>query len=265
MILLFYVVVTIFKPNNTEEALSPLPILVEPIHLPAADDSPSDEAVLIAEMSVGSSTGPLPEPSKADASTKSVLQMKGADKMALLKKSKKRPSVRAPPKAIVAPPPKPALKSTPPPPTILTVAEDSEGTEDQLLEPASKKPRLVEGPSHAEEVVAPINASSPKSKASSSGGSPTTCWPKSPADKFPFHLLDQFKLSGDDERFKNFSSEDFLVTYLRAQTQVFILICIYVFIHFFLLSDQFAYVFRPTPSSLELSLLLPDLPRERSS
>lgn len=63
---LSYVVVTIFKPDGAKGDLTPLRVIAEPIHPPAADDSPSDEAVPIAELSVGSSTGPLPESSKAD-------------------------------------------------------------------------------------------------------------------------------------------------------------------------------------------------------
>lgn len=206
---------TIFKPDEADASLIPLPIVVEPIHPPAADDSPEDEDILLVELSVGSSTGPVLAPTKTEPSTKSVLKMKGADKMALLKNSKKS-SVRISSKAVLSAPPKP----TPPPATIMTLDKDSENTEDRPLEPPPKKPRLIEGLAPVDAVVVPVPESTPTSKTSSSQGSPTTCWPKGLLDKFPFHMFDHFKLSGDEERFKNYSLEEFLVTYIRAQTQV---------------------------------------------
>ena len=201
---------TIFKPEGTAEFVAPA--LAKPIPLPVTGEVPDDETIPLTELSVGSTSNPdLP-------STKKVaLKMSRAEKAALLKKSKKipKPSKGIPTKSVF-----PTAESVP-----ITVIEDSEDIEEVPPEPKSKKPRLTREsePSPPEPVVDAVPVTvvvPPPSPASSSQGTPTTCWPKSPSDVFPFHLFDQFQLPGDDERFKGFTSEDYLVSYIRAQTQV---------------------------------------------
>lgn len=216
---------TIFKPEGADESLTPLPITIESIRLPITDETAEEETIPIAELSTGSASDPAP-PNTAAEPPKAALKMNHSEKMALLKQSKKKSSIKASTKPFSTLVLKPSSAVVPKPSstTPVVIREDSEETEEAPLDHRAKRPRLTENPGLQTVEADPLPSSTPTSRsvheAGSSHGTPTTFWLRSPSEIFPFNTLDYFKLRGDDERFKGFSSEELFVAYIKAQCPV---------------------------------------------